>query len=230
MCDIPCELARDNAIWTILSLCVCDSVFGSIRDTTLELPQSWTIQLFPFCWWMQIKGIIWWRHWEISSASNGLRCLYLLHSGGNKAEPIRFCITHPCWNMCVCVSFSVSARMRPTEQVSVPQKSGLNPVHLCSYEAKEFLLGLILLMIFSPLLKNSSFSPPPILSSLPPHPISLLLILFFLLSLALSFLSLNSCFLFCLQGIASVLQRRSDNEEYVEVGRLGPSDYFGEWL
>uniref|UniRef100_A0A672RLL6 Protein kinase, cAMP-dependent, regulatory, type I, beta n=1 Tax=Sinocyclocheilus grahami TaxID=75366 RepID=A0A672RLL6_SINGR len=27
---------------------------------------------------------------------------------------------------------------------------------------------------------------------------------------------------------ASVLQRRSDNEEYVEVGRLGPSDYFGE--
>ncbi|KAA8585097.1 hypothetical protein FQN60_003791, partial [Etheostoma spectabile] len=30
------------------------------------------------------------------------------------------------------------------------------------------------------------------------------------------------------QGIASVLQRRSDNEEYVEVGRLGPSDYFGE--
>lgn len=30
------------------------------------------------------------------------------------------------------------------------------------------------------------------------------------------------------EGIASVLQRRSDNEEYVEVGRLGPSDYFGE--
>ncbi|MGH0119607.1 UNVERIFIED_CONTAM: hypothetical protein FKN15_056875 [Acipenser sinensis] len=29
-------------------------------------------------------------------------------------------------------------------------------------------------------------------------------------------------------GTASVLQRRSDNEEYVEVGRLGPSDYFGE--
>ncbi|MGH0149920.1 UNVERIFIED_CONTAM: hypothetical protein FKN15_016016 [Acipenser sinensis] len=31
-----------------------------------------------------------------------------------------------------------------------------------------------------------------------------------------------------LEGTASVLQRRSDNEEYVEVGRLGPSDYFGE--
>lgn len=31
-----------------------------------------------------------------------------------------------------------------------------------------------------------------------------------------------------LQGTASVLQRRSPNEEYVEVGRLGPSDYFGE--
>uniref|UniRef100_A0AAX7VSU7 Cyclic nucleotide-binding domain-containing protein n=1 Tax=Astatotilapia calliptera TaxID=8154 RepID=A0AAX7VSU7_ASTCA len=30
------------------------------------------------------------------------------------------------------------------------------------------------------------------------------------------------------EGIASVLQRRSDIEEYVEVGRLGPSDYFGE--
>lgn len=30
------------------------------------------------------------------------------------------------------------------------------------------------------------------------------------------------------QGTASVLQRRSDNEEYVEVGRLGPSDYFGQ--
>ena len=31
-----------------------------------------------------------------------------------------------------------------------------------------------------------------------------------------------------LQGTASVLQRRSPSEEYVEVGRLGPSDYFGE--
>ncbi|XP_023388519.1 cAMP-dependent protein kinase type I-beta regulatory subunit [Pteropus vampyrus] len=30
------------------------------------------------------------------------------------------------------------------------------------------------------------------------------------------------------EGSASVLQRRSLNEEYVEVGRLGPSDYFGE--
>ncbi|XP_026540895.1 cAMP-dependent protein kinase type I-beta regulatory subunit [Notechis scutatus] len=30
------------------------------------------------------------------------------------------------------------------------------------------------------------------------------------------------------EGTASVLQRRSDKEEYVEVGRLGPSDYFGE--
>lgn len=36
------------------------------------------------------------------------------------------------------------------------------------------------------------------------------------------------CVFFPLQGTASVLQRRSDNEEYVEVGRLGPSDYFGE--
>ncbi|XP_057605168.1 cAMP-dependent protein kinase type I-beta regulatory subunit isoform X2 [Hippopotamus amphibius kiboko] len=31
-----------------------------------------------------------------------------------------------------------------------------------------------------------------------------------------------------MQGTASVLQRRSPSEEYVEVGRLGPSDYFGE--
>ncbi|XP_059933809.1 cAMP-dependent protein kinase type I-beta regulatory subunit isoform X3 [Mesoplodon densirostris] len=31
-----------------------------------------------------------------------------------------------------------------------------------------------------------------------------------------------------LMGTASVLQRRSPGEEYVEVGRLGPSDYFGE--
>uniref|UniRef100_A0A8C3WZ65 cAMP-dependent protein kinase type I-alpha regulatory subunit n=1 Tax=Catagonus wagneri TaxID=51154 RepID=A0A8C3WZ65_9CETA len=30
------------------------------------------------------------------------------------------------------------------------------------------------------------------------------------------------------EGTASVLQRRSPNEGYVEVGRLGPSDYFGE--
>lgn len=33
----------------------------------------------------------------------------------------------------------------------------------------------------------------------------------------------------CLQGTAAVLQRRSENEEFVEVGRLGPSDYFGEF-
>ena len=29
------------------------------------------------------------------------------------------------------------------------------------------------------------------------------------------------------QGSAAVLQRRSENEDQVEVGRLGPSDYFG---
>lgn len=40
--------------------------------------------------------------------------------------------------------------MLPKEQVSVPWKSGLNPVHLCPYEAKEFLPSLILLMVFSP--------------------------------------------------------------------------------
>lgn len=33
------------------------------------------------------------------------------------------------------------------------------------------------------------------------------------------------------QGSAAVLQRRSENEEFVEVGRLGPSDYFGKnWI
>lgn len=32
-----------------------------------------------------------------------------------------------------------------------------------------------------------------------------------------------------LKGTAAVLQRRSENEEFVEVGRLGPSDYFGEF-
>ena len=32
------------------------------------------------------------------------------------------------------------------------------------------------------------------------------------------------------QGTAVVLQRRSSNEEYIEVSRLGPSDYFGEYL
>ena len=35
-----------------------------------------------------------------------------------------------------------------------------------------------------------------------------------------------------LQGQASVLQRRSENEDFIEVGKLGPSDYFGksDWL
>lgn len=32
----------------------------------------------------------------------------------------------------------------------------------------------------------------------------------------------------CVQGSAAVLQRRSETEEFVEVGRLGPSDYFGK--
>lgn len=31
-----------------------------------------------------------------------------------------------------------------------------------------------------------------------------------------------------LQGVAVVLQRRSPNEDYIEVSRLGQSDYFGE--
>ena len=38
------------------------------------------------------------------------------------------------------------------------------------------------------------------------------------------------CVCVCVQGTAAVLQRRSENEEFVEVGRLGPSDYFGEFL
>ena len=37
-------------------------------------------------------------------------------------------------------------------------------------------------------------------------------------------------FFIYLQGAASVLQRRSENEEPVEVGKLGPSDYFGKIL
>ncbi|XP_076447504.1 cAMP-dependent protein kinase regulatory subunit isoform X4 [Babylonia areolata] len=35
-------------------------------------------------------------------------------------------------------------------------------------------------------------------------------------------------FFIILEGSAAVLQRRADNEESVEVGRLGTSDYFGE--
>ena len=31
-----------------------------------------------------------------------------------------------------------------------------------------------------------------------------------------------------LQGVAVVLQRRSPNEDYIEVSRLGQSDYFGK--
>lgn len=39
---------------------------------------------------------------------------------------------------------------------------------------------------------------------------------------------LNYVCLCVFQGSAAVLQRRSENEEFVEVGRLGPSDYFGK--
>lgn len=83
------------------------------------------------------------------------------------------------------------------------RKSGLNPVHLCPQGAKEFLRGLILRL-------SPSF----------PRPLSHFCRASFHLRRSFSVL--------CVQGIASVLQRRSDNEEYVEVGRLGPSDYFGE--
>jgi len=34
----------------------------------------------------------------------------------------------------------------------------------------------------------------------------------------------------CLKGSASVYQRRTDTEEPVCVGKLGPSDYFGMLL
>ncbi len=107
---------------------------------------------------------------RISSASERLRCLYLLHCGDTKAEPIRFCITYPA-GISEYVLLCVPAHSCPKEQVSVPQKSGLNPVHLCSYEAQEFLLGLILLTVFTALLNNSSFSLP--FSSSPTPPSSL---------------------------------------------------------
>lgn len=127
---------------------------------------------------------------------------------------------------CSCMSYSTSA---------YPKESGLNPVHLCAYEAKEFPLSLILLMIFSILLYSQTPHP-----HLPTHAHThtythnlLLLSLRFSFSFftplhPLSPLFPSALFWFCVQGIASVLQRRSDNEEYVEVGRLGPSDYFGE--
>ncbi|XP_072029233.1 cAMP-dependent protein kinase regulatory subunit-like isoform X2 [Amphiura filiformis] len=35
-------------------------------------------------------------------------------------------------------------------------------------------------------------------------------------------------FFMIIEGQASVLQRRSENEDFIEVGKLGPSDYFGE--
>lgn len=35
-------------------------------------------------------------------------------------------------------------------------------------------------------------------------------------------------FFIIIEGSASVLQSKGDNEEPVEVGKLGPSDYFGE--
>jgi len=35
-------------------------------------------------------------------------------------------------------------------------------------------------------------------------------------------------FFIIIEGNATVYQQRNDNEEPVEVGKLGPSDYFGE--
>lgn len=72
-------------------------------------------------------------------------------------------------------SVCVSPRAHPTELLSVPPKSGLNPVHLCPHNAKEFLLGLILLVDFSPLLKNSSSFFLFGFSSKPPPPLTLFL-------------------------------------------------------
>lgn len=39
----------------------------------------------------------------------------------------------------------------------------------------------------------------------------------------------NGCVCVSLKGLAAVLQRRSENEEFIEVGKLGPSDYFGKF-
>jgi len=127
---------------------------------------------------------MWWKHWGVSSATCEFRCLYVLHCGGSKAEPIAPLEYLSTWRLV----------FLPTEQVSVPKESGLNPVHLCSNEAKEFLLGLILLTTFSPSLNNSSFfflsSHPSNLPSFPPffrhlfplHPHPLLLLFLSLFS------------------------------------------------
>lgn len=100
-------------------------------------------------------------------------------------------------------------------------------MHLCAYEAKEFPLSLILLMIFSILL-YSSHTPPPHTHTTSSFILYFSFSFFYSLASLVSFISFSFFYCFYVQGIASVLQRRSDNEEYVEVGRLGPSDYFGE--
>ena len=43
-------------------------------------------------------------------------------------------------------------------------------------------------------------------------------------------LFLQRCLFCLLQGSAAVLQRRAENEEPVEVGRLAVSDYFGGFV
>lgn len=141
------------------------SVFrGHLRTVfwrTLTLGQRSCFHLIAECWQ---RGLC--DGGGISSASKRLRCLYLLHSGGNNAEPISFCIAcnfgiHESVFLLLLLFFVLFCFCCPTQQMSIPQQSGLNPVHLCSYEAKEFLFGLILLMIFSSSLNSPLQTPPP---------------------------------------------------------------------
>lgn len=117
-CVFVCEWAFNSStifVFLFVPLCVCvckhaiisqgnelskNKLFkhavGSVGDTVLELPQSWTRWLFPFPLWGFCNGTL----NDISeSAVNWLKCLFLLHSGGNKVEWIRVCILLE-WTLC----------------------------------------------------------------------------------------------------------------------------------
>ncbi len=111
------------------------------------------------------------------------------------------CVCVSVYDVCLCVCLG-----SPWSSM----QSCLNPVHLQAYKAKNF-----------------SFTNPSDMSQTRHHELGFSVSSF---SSFCSFLLIKpaSHFSFSSQGTASVLQRRSDNEEYVEVGRLGPSDYFGK--
>lgn len=126
MCGISLKVSKGPAVGPY-SMLLLEGQSGTLYWSSLSLGQHSRFHFVAWCWLCDGDSE------ESDKRPAGLDvCIYytLEEIMQNRSDFVS--CTH--WNECVCVCvffFFICAQTRPKEQVSIPQESGLNPVHLC---------------------------------------------------------------------------------------------------